>query len=58
MVGNDVQEDMVASELGLKTYLVTDYTIDRGKSNYKIDQRGTLTQLKDQIGEKQGIFAL
>ncbi|QNO15636.1 HAD family hydrolase [Alkalicella caledoniensis] len=30
MVGNDCQEDMVAGELGIKTFLVKDFIIDRG----------------------------
>jgi Predicted hydrolase (HAD superfamily) len=31
MVGNDVQEDIIAGKLGLQTYLVTDYLIHRTK---------------------------
>lgn len=34
MVGNDVQEDLVASKLGIKTYLITDNILHR--SNEKI----------------------
>lgn len=30
MVGNDVQEDLVARNIGLKTYLITDCLINRG----------------------------
>lgn len=30
MVGNDVQEDLVAGKLGIETYLITDYMINRG----------------------------
>ena len=30
MIGNDMQEDMIAGKLGMATYLVTDYLIDRG----------------------------
>ncbi|HZK34469.1 MAG TPA: HAD family hydrolase [Bacillota bacterium] len=40
MVGNHVQEDMVASRLGIKTYLVTDYMINDGEEiqgDYKGD---------------------
>lgn len=29
MVGNDVQEDMIAAQLGIETYLITDYIINR-----------------------------
>lgn len=56
MIGNDVQEDMVASEIGINTYLVTDYLIDRGNPNYYIDQRGTLADLKNDLVNREGIF--
>ncbi|MGE5604942.1 MAG: HAD family hydrolase [Bacteroidota bacterium] len=29
MVGNDVQEDLIAAELGIETYLITDFLINR-----------------------------
>lgn len=46
MVGNDAQEDMVASLLGMKTYLVDGpYLIDRGEPRYEPHFRGTLAQL-------------
>ncbi len=57
MIGNDIQEDMVASKLGMKTFLVTDNLIDRGEPAYNIDQRGTLEELKKYIESKQGIFS-
>jgi FMN phosphatase YigB (HAD superfamily) len=57
MIGNDMQEDMVASQLGMETYLVTDYLIDRGTPQYKINQKGTLEELKKQIKAKQGVFS-
>lgn len=41
MVGNDVQEDMVAKRLGMKTFLVEDHVIDRG-NGCEPDGRGTL----------------
>lgn len=47
MVGNDVEEDLVASELGLPTALVTDLMIDRGQSGFKPDWRGHLSELAD-----------
>lgn len=40
MIGNDVQEDLVASELGFKTYLITDCIIHRG-GEYSVDHSGT-----------------
>ncbi|SKA86043.1 haloacid dehalogenase superfamily, subfamily IA, variant 1 with third motif having Dx(3-4)D or Dx(3-4)E [Caloramator quimbayensis] len=35
MIGNDVEEDIVAGKLGIKTFLVTDYMIN--KNNIKTD---------------------
>lgn len=58
MVGNDIQEDMVSSKLGMKTYLVTDYLIDRGNPVYNIDQKGSLLDLKEHIKKQEGIFKL
>ncbi|MTI80097.1 MAG: HAD family hydrolase [Firmicutes bacterium] len=44
MVGNDTMEDLVASKLGIKTYLATDCLIDRGDSPFKPDASGTLKE--------------
>ncbi|MCL7748313.1 HAD family hydrolase [Halalkalibacter alkaliphilus] len=56
MVGNDVQEDMVTSTLGMKTFLVEGNVIDRGKPRYQIDDRGTLEELYEKLSKRQGIF--
>lgn len=40
MVGNDVEEDMIAKQLGLKTYLIEDYIIQRSKDRSMIDECG------------------
>lgn len=40
MVGNDVEEDMVAGELGFKTYLIEDHKIQRGENINNIDYVG------------------
>ncbi|MFW5991589.1 MAG: HAD family hydrolase [Halanaerobiaceae bacterium] len=45
MVGNDVQEDMVAGDLGFKTYLVTDYLINRNQNSTNCDWQGSLEEL-------------
>ncbi|MGI6225784.1 MAG: HAD family hydrolase [Peptococcales bacterium] len=45
MVGNDIQEDLVAGTLGMKTYLVTDCLIDRGTPKYQPDYQGSLEDL-------------
>lgn len=41
MVGNDVEEDMIASRLGCDVYLVKDYLISRRKKEDEIEHRGT-----------------
>lgn len=45
MVGNDVEEDLVASKLGIKTFLVTDYIINRKGIEPKPDYAGSLKDL-------------
>lgn len=45
MVGNDVQEDIISSTLGLKTFLVEDCLIDRGSPVYTPDYRGSMEDL-------------
>lgn len=46
MVGNDMQEDMIASEIGMKTFLVTDYLVDKGNEQYRVNQAGSLVEVK------------
>ena len=41
MVGNDVAEDMVASQTGMKTFLITDYLIPAALSAGQGDYQGT-----------------
>lgn len=43
MVGNDAQEDLVVSELGIETYLITDHLLDRSNGRYKSDHQGTMS---------------
>ncbi|MEJ6951155.1 HAD family hydrolase [Natronospora cellulosivora (SeqCode)] len=46
MIGNDVQEDMIATaELGMKTFLVNDYLIDRKEDEINVDWQGSLEEL-------------
>lgn len=42
MVGNDTREDMIAGKLGFRTYLVTDFLIDKGKGGEVPDHQGSL----------------
>ena len=55
MIGNDVQEDMVASRLGVKTILVEDFCIDRGDSSgsgsFQPDMRGRLEEVPELVSE-------
>ena len=41
MVGNDVQEDLVAGKLGIKTYLIKDNLLHRTKEDIKTDYEGS-----------------
>lgn len=47
MVGNDMQEDMVAAKTGMMTYLVTDFLIDTGEEEFRADWVGSLNDLAD-----------
>lgn len=40
MVGNDVQEDLIASQLGIKTFLIVDYLIHRKDTEIRSDFQG------------------
>lgn len=57
MIGNDVQEDMSASQIGIQTFLVEGCVIDRGEPKYPIDDKGSLEELYKKIVNKDGIFA-
>ena len=50
MVGNDVQQDLPASEAGMGTFLVEGQVIDRGSSDLKPDARGSLEDLGRCLG--------
>lgn len=41
MVGNDIVEDMIAKELGMKTYLIEDHVIGKAEENKNIDYKGS-----------------
>ncbi|KPV45476.1 HAD family hydrolase [Alicyclobacillus ferrooxydans] len=42
MIGNDVQEDGVAGKLGMQTFLVKDFVIDRGVGHIEFTHEGSL----------------
>jgi len=52
MIGNDMQEDMAASEAGIATYIIEDYVIDRGSSDLEADWKGSMKQFVKLIKEK------
>jgi len=47
MVGNDVQEDLVAGELGIETYLITDYIINRNNQKIETTYQGNYQDFYD-----------
>lgn len=47
MVGNDVQEDMIAGQLGIKTFLIKDHIINRAEAEIYADYSGTYENFKD-----------
>jgi HAD superfamily hydrolase (TIGR01509 family) len=56
MIGNDMQEDMVASTVGMKTFFLKEYRIDRGRPSFTVDQEGSLADLLESIRKNTGIF--
>lgn len=55
MVGNDVQEDMVAKHIGLKTYLITDCLINRG-GDIDADHVGSYKEFLDFVTDLPSII--
>ncbi|MCR4430012.1 MAG: HAD family hydrolase [Tepidanaerobacteraceae bacterium] len=49
MIGNDAEEDLAAGLLGIRTYLVTDYLLNRKNLEIKCDHCGSLNDLLDFI---------
>ncbi|MGQ9780134.1 MAG: HAD family hydrolase [Bacillota bacterium] len=47
MVGNDMEEDMIAQKLGFFTAFITDLPIDRGLARLTPDWRGSLAELAE-----------
>lgn len=47
MVGNDVEEDMIAGKLGMKTFLVDVHLIQRSKKLPPVDYKGGYEELLD-----------
>ena len=49
MVGNDVSEDMVAREMGMKVFLLTDCLINSKKKDISEYPQGGFKELSDYI---------
>lgn len=49
MVGNDVEEDLVVQELGMQTYLVTDWLINPKNKDISNYNQGSLQDLLDYV---------
>ncbi len=47
MIGNDVDEDMVVTSLGMKVFLITDCLINKGEKDISVYPQGSLTELID-----------
>lgn len=52
MIGNDLKEDAVASELGIKTFIIEDKMIEREESDYPLAWQGSLKEFKELIKEE------
>lgn len=51
MVGNDVAEDMIASKLGMKVFLITDYMLNKKNEDYSMYPQGSFVQFMEWIKE-------
>jgi len=49
MVGNDMRDDMVAKKVGLKTFLLNDFKVEREGTSIKPDWQGTRIEIIDYI---------
>lgn len=55
MVGNDEKEDMIAGQIGLKTFLVTDCLIERTDERYSADDQGDFSRLDASLRQLPGM---
>lgn len=51
MVGNDVQEDMIISQLGVKTYLINNHILNRTTEPIQVDHQGDYEAFFDFVKE-------
>ena len=50
MVGNDVDDDMVAETIGMKVFLLTDNLVNRENKDITVYNRGSFAELKEFLG--------
>jgi len=55
MVGNDVEEDLVAKTLGMQTFLVEDHMLNRKNLPIVTDYQGKLEILLDFVSNLGGV---
>jgi FMN phosphatase YigB (HAD superfamily) len=46
MVGNDVSEDMIAEQLGMQVFLLTDCIINKGEKDIDLYPHGSFEELR------------
>lgn len=51
MVGNDVSEDMIAAELGMKVFLVTDCLINKSNVDISKYPNGSFAELREYVAK-------
>ena len=51
MIGNDMEEDLPAATIGMKTFIVQDFLIDRGSNRFFPDGRGSFAELYRAVKE-------
>lgn len=56
MVGNDVDEDTPAAEVGMKVFIVTDFLINKYNENFSSFPHGDFNALKDYLSNILGII--
>ncbi|MBO4461438.1 MAG: HAD family hydrolase, partial [Lachnospiraceae bacterium] len=54
MVGNDVDEDMVAANLGMKVFLLTDCMINKSSKDIEEFPHGGFDELSEYIAKISG----
>ena len=51
MIGNDVDEDMIAETVGMSVFLLTDHIINRKNKNISVYPNGDFSQVVQYIKE-------